>query len=210
MEIKNYPRTLSELSELPSSVTDVWLFESGTARRAEQIALANSGRDIRIHSAYKSLLHNVLEHHLFDKADSACIRYPVVEYDEPLRFRLECYPLQDLFPDVDIMFLPVSHSGVGLPSYQLTVCTADTSTKHVIEAPVKWKDHPSGQRLLVATGWMKYGDGESAPMKNRLRAALRRRLFVPAEHAAEADTTNSATRSVLRSTGNLRHWPIPG
>ena len=165
MELKNYPRTLSKLSELPSSVTDVWLFESGTARRATQIALANSGRDIRIHSAYKSLLHGVLEQHLFDKAEAVCIRYPVVEHDEPLRFRLECYPLQDLFPDVDINFLPVSYSGVGLPSYQLTVCTADTSTKHVIEAPVKWKGHPSGQRLLVATGWMKYGDGESAPMK---------------------------------------------
>ena len=162
---KQYPRTLSTLSKLPLNITDVWLFESGTARRAEQLALARSGRAIRIHSAYKSLLHNVLEQHVFDDADSVCIRYPVVENDEPLRFRLECYPLQELFPDIDVTFLPVNFSGQGLPRYQLTVCSATNTREHVVEAPVKWKAHASGRRLLVATGWMKSADGKSATMQ---------------------------------------------
>lgn len=162
---KTYSRTLSHLGALPLNITDVWLFESGMARRAAQLEMARGGRAICIHSAYKTLLHSVLEQHLFDDAESVCIYYPVVEHDEPLRFRLECYPLLDLFPDVDITFLPVDYTAAGLPAYRLSVCAFDSETEHVIEAPVRWKAHPCGQRLLVATGWMKSCDGESVPME---------------------------------------------
>ncbi len=161
---RNYSRTLSSLSELPLNTTDVWLFECGSARRAAQMALAEKGRHLRFHSAYKTLLHSVLEQRLFDNAFSVTIRFPVVEHDEPLRFRLECYPLQDLFPDIDITFLPTNHSGEGLPVYRLSIRNATAETELVVETPVRWKEHPSGRRLLVASGWMKSDDGVSEPM----------------------------------------------
>jgi len=161
---RHYSRTLSGLSELPLNTTDVWLFESGSARRAAQRALAENGRDIRIHSAYKTLLHTVLEQGLFDDALSVSIQYPVVEHDEPLRFRLECYPLQDLYPDIDITFLPSDHRGEGLPVYRLCIRTATAQAEQVVNAPVRWKEHPSGRRLLVASGWMTSDDGVSKPM----------------------------------------------
>ena len=135
------------------------------ARRAAQLELAKGGRTLCIHSAYKVLLHSVLEQHLFDEVDSVRIGYPLVEDDEPLRFRLECYPLLELFPDIDITFLPVSYSGKGLPAYKLTTRTLHSETEYVVEVPVRWKAHPCGRRLLVATGWMKSCDGESAPMQ---------------------------------------------
>ena len=161
---RTYARTLDELHKLPPDITDVWLFEAGMARQAAQLALEKNGRIIRIHSAYKSLLHTVLEQRLFDNADAVTIHYPVVENDEPLRFRLECYPMQDLFPDVDFTFLPIPHNGEHLPAYRLIICAATAKTEHVMEVPVRWKDHPSGRRLLVASGFMKQDNGKSVPM----------------------------------------------
>ena len=159
---RKYSRTLDALHELPENITDVWLFETAWARRQAEIRLASSGRIVRIHSAYKSLLYSVLEQHLFDDAERVSIHYPVVEHDEPLRFRLECYPLQDLYPDIDITFVPLSHSGNDLPVYRLIMSADNEEREHVVEAPVRWKDHPGGKRLLVASGWIKFADDQSA------------------------------------------------
>ena len=161
---KQYSRTLDNLDSLPLGITDVWLFEPVQARRAAQLALAKKGHAIRIHSAYKTLLHAVLERHLFDDATAATIQFPVVAGDEPLRFRLECYPLQALFSNIDIQYVPVELQRDELPFYKLTIHTAIGKTEVVIETPVKWKDHPSGRSLLVATGWMKYGEGQSSAL----------------------------------------------
>lgn len=167
---KQYARTLNTLDQLASNITDVWLFEPAKTRRAMQLSLAENGHAIRIHSAYKTLLHNVLEQHLFDNATAVTVEYPVVKDDEPLRFRLECYPLQDLFSQIDVQFLPFEHHGDDLPAYHLTTRTATTDTELItdteiiVEAPVRWKAHPSGRKLLVASGWMKSDNGQSTPM----------------------------------------------
>lgn len=162
---KQYSRTLTEIAQQPSGLTDVWLFESSEARHAVQQLLAEKGYDIQIRSAYKTLLHCVLEQHLFDDALAVTIQYPVVARDEPLRFRLECYPLQDLFAGIDITFVPCNHmDDDALPYYQLTIHTATESNELTIEVPVRWKKHPSGKQLLVATGWQKKDNGLSVPM----------------------------------------------
>ncbi|ASJ73268.1 hypothetical protein [Granulosicoccus antarcticus] len=161
---KHYSRTLDSLKSLPSTIADVWLFEPRPARLAVERSLAETGRTLRIHSAYKCLLHSVLEQDLFVDAIAVTIRYPVVEHDEPLRFRLECYPLQDLFSHIDIQFLAVDHCGDSLPAYQLSIRTETEQFELSIAVPVRWKAHPAGRQLLVASGWMQSSDGQSVPM----------------------------------------------
>ncbi|WOI57130.1 peptidase M14 [Palleronia sp. LCG004] len=138
---ETYPRTINSL---PEGATEVWLFESLPARRAAE---ARGGP--RVRSAYKTLLHDVMEDGLLDGATRATIHYPVVDGCPEDRFRLECYPLHELHEWCEIAFAPRAHEGDGLPEY---VVETDLAT-HRVRVPVRWVEDASGGRILAACGW---------------------------------------------------------
>ena len=112
------------------------------SRRAAQARARAEGRDLRLRSAYKTLLHEVLEQGLLDDAPRATIHYPVVEGCPEDRFRLECYPLHALASHCEIAFAPRPHEGGGLPAYEIETPEA----RHVVPVPVRWDAMTAGQQ----------------------------------------------------------------
>ena len=163
---ETFPRTLDDL---PPEATTVWLFEDRAARAAAERDAAEAGRTIRIRSAYKTLLHDVLEDNLLDDARRAVIRYPVVPNVTADRFRLECYPLHALVPDCEIAFVPDPQDGPGLPVY-----TVETERgRHRVPVPVRWRAGADGRPLLGACGWLARG-GEGEPLETEYEAIFAR------------------------------------
>lgn len=151
---KTYHRTLYDL---PDNATDAWLFESAENRRQAEYDYANKGQNIKLHSAYKTLFSTVLEQGLLDYAESALIRYPVINNDEKTRFRLECYPLSELCscPLQFEAFDCVIDSNNPLPYYEIIT----EKTTHQIVVPVQWVSKSTGEQQLAACGWVKLADG---------------------------------------------------
>lgn len=153
---RRYARTLYNL---PSDTTEAWLFESYEARSKVEAAWAEQGKTIKLHSAYKVLLHHLLESEVLDCADEILIRYPVIEGDEPQRFRLECYPVTDLF-DGKLQFEAFEQTVEQgkLPFYEVITETEILQ----IPVPVRWVTTLSQKRQLVACGWIitQHNEGE--------------------------------------------------
>ncbi|CAA6819083.1 MAG: Unknown protein [uncultured Thiotrichaceae bacterium] len=145
---RSYTHTLHQL---PPDTTEAWLFEPFAARSKVEREWANRGKQLKLHCAYKSLLHAVLEEKLLEGEKQVLIRYPVIEGDEPQRFRLECYPVNGLF-DGQVSFEAVEAviSEGKLPYYEVVT----DSTLHRIAVPVRWVTSPTQKRQLVACGWI--------------------------------------------------------
>ncbi|MDY3330421.1 MAG: hypothetical protein SOX43_00490 [Pelistega sp.] len=147
--------------EIPEGSAIVWLFASKRLR--EQIARVarqakGESAEIQVKSAYKTLLCEVRERGLLDSEKQVTIYYPVVDGDEPLRFRLECYPLDSLYPDCDIQY-QAEPQMVGNGVYYRLVFADGREEK--IFTPVKWRDKANGQRELCASAWVAYSNGHS-------------------------------------------------
>ena len=152
MTKRDFIRTIDAL---PGKATAAWVFEGPSARRVAQARARAEGRDLRLRSAYKTLLHEVLEQGLLDDAPRATIHYPVVEGCPEDRFRLECYPLHALASHCEIAFAPRPHEGGGLPAYEIETPEA----RHVVPVPVRWVEIEDGSRALAACGWVEDGQG---------------------------------------------------
>ncbi|PSK85791.1 hypothetical protein CLV79_10721 [Limimaricola soesokkakensis] len=152
MTRRDFARTIDTL---PATATAAWVFEGPSARRAAQARARAEGRDLRLRSAYKTLLHEVLEQGLLDNASRATIHYPVVEGCPEDRFRLECYPLHALVSHCEIAFAPRPHEGEGLPVYEIETPDA----RHIVPVPVRWVELDDGSRALAACGWVEDGQG---------------------------------------------------
>lgn len=150
---KNYPRTICHL---PARAEAVWLFEYAEARAA-----ISRHRSLRVYSAYKTLLCAVSENRLLDNTTHITLRYPVVEGDDPLRFRLECYPLPELYPHCAITFAPRHFLHDSRPYYTLEY---PDGKRLDIPVPVRWRKGPDGRDILAACGWVEYADGRSEPL----------------------------------------------
>ncbi len=152
--------------EIPEGSAIVWLFASKRLR--EQIARVarqakGESAEIQVKSAYKTLLCEVRERGLLDSEKQVTIYYPVVDGDEPLRFRLECYPLDSLYPDCDIQYQAEPQTAENGVYYRL-VFTDGREEK--IFTPVKWRDKANGQRELCASAWVAYSDGHSEAIRS--------------------------------------------
>ncbi|WP_299818406.1 peptidase M14 [uncultured Jannaschia sp.] len=163
---ETFPRALDALL---SGATTLWLFEDGATRAAAERSAAEAGRAVRIRSAYKTLLHDVLEDGVLDGARRAVIRYPVLPGVAADRFRLECYPLHALVPDCEIAFVPDPQDGPGLPVY--TVETEDA--RHSVPVPVRRRAGADGRTVLGACGWAARGD-EGMPLETEYEAIFER------------------------------------
>ncbi|MDO4436172.1 MAG: hypothetical protein Q4B71_07155 [Cardiobacteriaceae bacterium] len=126
----------------------VWLFNT----REERKALSAQNPEISYKSAYKALLCEVLERDLLVGQAAVTLYYPVVEGDEPLRFRLETYPLQALYPDCEIAFV-AEKSALGENGGVYYRLVFADGREEKIFAPVRWKDKADGTRELAATAW---------------------------------------------------------
>ena len=168
---ETFPRTIDDL---PPDATTVWLFESAPARRAAERHARETGRDLRVRSAYKTLLHDVMEDGLLADVTRATIHYPVVEGCPEDRFRLECYPLHALFDSCEIDFRPAPHDGPGVPEYWIETENRRTA----VRVPVRWTEDEEGQPILAASGWIETGGGDLRPLTTEYEAIFARACAV--------------------------------
>ena len=145
---RTYPRTLHHL---PANTRAVWLFENAADRAAVSHRL-----NIPVYSAYKTLLCTVTEHDLLAGVRAVDLYYPLVEGDDPLRFRLECYPLPDLYAHCHIRFIPRHFPRHARPYYSLHYGDGHALD---IPVPVRWRKGGDGRDILAACGWIEYADG---------------------------------------------------
>ena len=80
----------------PGRRVEAWLFEDEAVRRGVEERLRAAGIEARLRSAYKPLLHFFLEEASLEGVTAVRIRYPVHAAANPLRFRMEAYPLAGL------------------------------------------------------------------------------------------------------------------
>ncbi|RVU83553.1 hypothetical protein EOL70_16070 [Leucothrix sargassi] len=155
------------LHHLPADTTEAWLFETSKARAKVEAEWAKQGKKLTLHSAYKSLLHEILEDKAFKAAAKILIRFPVIEGDDPQRFRLECYPINDLV-DATVQF--EAFDGVvgetELPYYEVIT---ESATKR-FPIPVRWVTSKSNKRQLVACGWRINEQGEGSYLPTEFEA----------------------------------------
>ena len=90
----------------PRLIWQLWCFEGLAARRAAEQALAAHGIRARIHSAYKPLVHALLEDVDTRDLQALHLHYPVHPDAAPNRFLLEAYPLAAMVGPVDLQMQP--------------------------------------------------------------------------------------------------------
>ena len=151
------PRTLAAvtarlLAERPEGLTEVWLFEDSAARAASQAALTAAGLQVRLHSAYKPLVHFFLEEVDLAALSRIDITFPVHPAANPQRFLTEAYPLAGLVGNTALLFRP---GGDDL-TYHITLTGADghRTAHHILAPNVLEADH-TGTPVLRCCGWQR-------------------------------------------------------
>ncbi len=192
---RTYARSLDTL---PGDCTETWLFEGPTARRRLERA-----RGIPVRSAYKTLLHEVLERDLLRGVSDAVIHYPVLGGDEPLRFRLECYPLADMV-STRLEFRPDPQPAEAMPRYRLD---RDSLDPVEIPVPIRRVAQADGTPAFAACGWIRTAtrDGPLATDYERVFADVQAAL-----NALEIpDRRPIFDRLVVEVTAPFEDVPLP-
>lgn len=133
---------------------EAWVFEDGAARRAAELALQGYGVTARIRSAYKPLVHALLDE---IEAGAVVIGVPSHSLGSEQRFWLEAYPLAGLRDDL-------AFDGVGGElSYSVTSGAGTTQ----VFAPNRVRVDHLGRRTLSPCGWVRtWRAGDAAPSRD--------------------------------------------
>lgn len=144
---------------------EAWVFDDRAARLRAERTLAEHGIEARFHSAYKPLVHYVVEELGTQKLRALHIRYPAPA-EAPKRFLLEAYPLAGLMGEtVALSWEAVDcESHTALYHYDLTLTHEDGHEQAVrVGAPNRrHQDHVDTWQLSPC-GWVawKTAGGES-------------------------------------------------
>jgi hypothetical protein len=168
---KVYPRSLDRIvsahtAEAPGSRLEFWTFDCAEDRREAERRLSAGGVEVRIRSAYKSLLHFFLEELSLEGLSRAEVVYPVQPGCSPERFLLEAYPLSALLPGVDVQFSAETGAADGGEaragarpggfSYLLRLFYGDGSQETLeVFAPARIREDHADESVLASAGWMR-------------------------------------------------------
>jgi hypothetical protein len=183
---------------------EAWVFEDAPARAAAQAKLAAAGVDAHIRSAYKPLLHSVLDEHLCESATALAIVTPSHPSAAPNRFRLEAYPLAGMLGAVPVTFA----TGAGPLDHEITVSRRDGSVARTkVFAPNRVVTDHLGRAALAPCGWLRVWNGaalaEDAPVETEFEAAFRMTMAAVAAHPFGARTPYFETLEISVQTGGI-------
>ena len=187
---------------------EAWLFEDAPARRAAEVTLGHAGVQAKLRSAYKPLLHAVLEEIDLAGCDAVTLHLPTHELAAPRRFALETYPLAGLLGATPLHFA----NGDAPLEYSVAVMRAGATTTHRVFAPNRMRTDPTGQDCLGACGWLRvWRDGalvEDAPLKTEFEAAYDTVMATIAAHPWPAATPYFATLEIVVHIAGIER-PLP-
>ena len=143
---------------------DIWVFDGPERRKAAEREIARAGADVHIHSAFKPLLHALLEEMNLTHVEDMVIHYPVIEGVSDIRFLLEAYPVQDLFDEGQCRFEPMPQQD-DKPYYQLDMTMSSSRKDSVrIFAPNRSRMDHAGMEILANCGWVRVAGAEDAEL----------------------------------------------
>ncbi|MEG9884263.1 MAG: peptidase M14 [Hyphomicrobiales bacterium] len=144
---------------------EAWLFVDEPTRREGERKFADYGIAARLRSAYKPLLHAVLEDISPTDIARLDIAYPRHEIGHENRFRLETYPLAGLCGPAQISFSPGRTDSLV---YDVSITRTDGAClRHEIFAPNREHRAIDGTALLSPTGWLKVSDADGGVIEDR-------------------------------------------
>lgn len=147
---------VSRFSGAKGKTIEAWVFDDEKSRRQAEAKLAATGVGAKFRSAYKPLLHFLLEEVDLGELSALHVVYPVHEACPKNRFLLEAYPLAGLVGDARLTF----EAGTEDAFYAVTLTAREGSTRtHKVFAPNRLHADFIGETLLSPTGWLNLGDG---------------------------------------------------
>ena len=167
---------------------EAWLFEGEAARRAAEARLREAGVEARLRCAYKPLVHAFLEDIDLSGLDRIEIAYPVHPAADPLRFRLESYPLAALVGEARLTFAPAGEELV----YRVRAEGASGALEREVFAPNKRVPNGAGGFDLTPTGWLRVrprgeADQLDEPMETEIEALFGAAVMAVEGHAWPAE-----------------------
>ncbi len=151
-----FPNTLAALVDRLSgaawngAVVEAWVFEDQAARHAAEVALAIAGVAARIRSAYKPLLHAVLEDMDLAGVTGIEIATPSHPAGTAQRFALEAYPLAGLVK-IPVVFT----AGTDPLTYRVSLRAAAGTQLFSVFAPNCIRRDTAGRAVLAPSGWLR-------------------------------------------------------
>lgn len=139
------------------SSLDLWVFDGLEQRMHAQTLLRAKGVEATIRSAYKPLVHAILDEIDLSDVESIRIHYPnVVDVNES-RFLLEAYPVAFLTAGRPVSLEPEPRAPLaGIPTYRVELQTREKQVRLVnVLAPNVFKDDHLGESILSSCGWVK-------------------------------------------------------
>lgn len=135
---------------------EAWVFDDEKSRRTAEAILAATGVDAKFRSAYKPLLHFLLEEVDLEDLSALHIVYPVHQACPKNRFLLEAYPLAGLVGAAR----PTFEAGSDDAFYVVKLTTKDGRIgTHKVFAPNRLHTDFIGETLLSPTGWLNLDGG---------------------------------------------------
>ncbi|KAB1111527.1 peptidase M14 [Neorhizobium galegae] len=135
---------------------EAWVFDDEKSRRTAEAILAATGVEAKFRSAYKPLLHFLLEEVDLEDLSALHIVYPVHQACPKNRFLLEAYPLAGLVGAAR----PTFEAGSDDAFYVVKLTTKDGRIgTHKVFAPNRLHTDFIGETLLSPTGWLNLDGG---------------------------------------------------
>jgi hypothetical protein len=137
---------------------EAWIFADREKRQSIERSLLNAGVKAKVRSAYKPLLHFMLEDLNLNDSNLKKVEvfYPVHPKTTENRFLLEAYPLAALTGKAEIVFHP-DHSSDQ--QYRVVLHSrSGMHTEHKVFAPNHIHTDVINQEYLSPTGWLKVHD----------------------------------------------------
>jgi hypothetical protein len=147
---------LARFADAKGAKVEAWVFDDEKSRRQAEAKLADAGVEAKFRSAYKPLLHFLLEEIDLENLSALHVIYPVHKACPKNRFLLEAYPLAGLVGETRLTF----EAGTEDAFYAVTLTEKDGGTEtHKVFAPNRLHTDFIGEMLLSPTGWLAVDDG---------------------------------------------------
>lgn len=161
----------------------LWCFEGVEARRVAEQMLSKQGIHARIRSAYKPLVHAVLEDLDTTGLQSLHLHYPLHADAAPNRFMLEAYPLAAMLPPgVDLQMQAGQHAD----SYTLALRYQDGHTQNLqVFAPNRSFHTAHGSSGITPCGWQQAQDAQGRTVHDAALQTDYEAAYAQALHAIE-------------------------
>ncbi len=194
---------------VPGLALEAWVFEDAATRTATEARLAELGVPARLRSAYKPLLHAVLEEVELSGLTGIAIRLPAHPLAPASRFRLEAYPLAGLLRGVPVRFEEGMPARDGAPEHAVTLSHGERRSELRVLAPNRERRTPHGAAVLAPCGWLRlWRDGrllEDGPLATEFEQAYDAVMATVVGHGwGEAMPAFEVLHLVVR-TGGIEH-----